>query len=391
MSGSDRMMVFKKKTLIVLIIGIGIIVWNGSVLAEQYYSQSRGRDILIVLDASNSMNDRTPSGETKMHVAKEALNNFLDGLASSDRVGLIVFYDCGNIQTKVPLTKNHDSISTALENVHPSGYTPIADSLEYAWDYLKHNAYSGNSWYIILLTDGEETCKGEPCSLVKSISQEFDTCTKAPVFAIGFFIDSNSKGEKDLQCIAHATGGKYFSALSADELGNIFKGVSIAIGYRYLKIIAMIIGAIVTAVVVLMVEKEYFSEGKYIDVWTVVHFLVGIILGVVLRYSKSLDIDESFFIAALLLIFWEKIEPRFWPGWHETLENQVCDVIVGLDGFLLGYLFSPIYPLIYSILLIIYSVLRKRFRMKWYEIKEKGVKKYVKNIVKLIVKNFSRK
>ena len=363
------MMNLRKNILVVLVIGFWIIVWNGSVLAEQYYSQPGGRDILIVFDASGSMGDIISSGETKIDVAKKAVDGFLDELASSDRVGLIVFYDCDNIQTKVHFTKNHDSVSTALKYVYPDGGTPIADSLTYAWNYLKQNANSGNSWYIILFTDGEDTCEGIPCSVARSISQEFDTYRDTPVFAVGFFIDSNPEGEKELQCIAQTTGGKYLPASSADKLGDVFKKIwkeiEIGSGYLYLQVISLIAGIILVTIVILMVKRKSFREGKYIDMWTIVHFLVGVILGVILRYSTGFDFIGKFLIAAFLLILWEKIEPIIWPGWNETLENQVCDVIFGLIGFLIGYLLDSIPLLSYLIFLLIYSFLmvkRKSFR-----------------------------
>jgi hypothetical protein len=364
------MMNLRKNILVVLVIGFGIIVWNGSVLAEQYYSLPGGRDILIVFDASGSMGDIISSGETKIDVAKKAVDGFLDGLASSDRVGLIVFYDCDNIQTKVHFTKNHDSVSTALKYVYPDGGTPIADSLTYAWNYLKQNANSGNSWYIILFTDGKDTCGGIPCSVARSISQEFDTYREAPVFAVGFFINSNPEGEKELQCIAQTTGGKYLPASSADRLGDVFKKIwreiEIGSGYLCLKVISLIAGIILITVVISKVKKKRFGEGKYIDTWTIVHFLVGVILGVILHYFTNFDLTESFLIAAFLLILWEKIEPIFWPRWNETLENQICDVIFGLIGFFIGYLLDFTSLLSYLIFLLIYSILL-------YKVDEKSI------------------
>lgn len=64
-----------------------------------------------------------------------------------------------------------------------------------------------------------------------------------------------------------------------------------------------------------------------IDGWTLVHFLSGAFLGAV-----CLD----FWITLRLLILWEIIEPHIWPGWNESLINQIVDVIAGMLGWLLA-------------------------------------------------------
>lgn len=61
-----------------------------------------------------------------------------------------------------------------------------------------------------------------------------------------------------------------------------------------------------------------------IDGWTLVHFLSGAFLGAV-----CLD----FWTTLKLLILWEIIEPHIWPGWNESLINQIVDVIAGMKGW----------------------------------------------------------
>lgn len=61
-----------------------------------------------------------------------------------------------------------------------------------------------------------------------------------------------------------------------------------------------------------------------IDGWTLVHFLSGAFLGAV-----CLD----FWTTLKLLILWEIIEPHIWPGWNESLINQIVDVIAGMYGW----------------------------------------------------------
>jgi len=184
------------------------------------------RDILIVFDASGSMEYTTQSGERKIDVAKDAVNDFLGELTSDDRVALCVFYGCDDIQIKADFTYDHTAISNAIRDIEPASGTPIEDALLYAWDYFKINGDKSHLWYIVIFTDGEETCEGDPCSAVDVISSQSQAYVNVPVFTVGFLIDPDSQAEKDLKCIAEKSGGEYFPAPSPKELEEAFKKVA---------------------------------------------------------------------------------------------------------------------------------------------------------------------
>lgn len=61
-----------------------------------------------------------------------------------------------------------------------------------------------------------------------------------------------------------------------------------------------------------------------VDGWTLVHFTSGAILG-----ALGFDFDTTL----VLLILWEIVEPHIWPGWNESIENQIVDVIAGMLGW----------------------------------------------------------
>lgn len=82
-------------------------------------------------------------------------------------------------------------------------------------------------------------------------------------------------------------------------------------------------------------NEGFWKEGKYIDAWSIVHFLSGLFLGFILN-ALGFSIFEGFLIAALLVILWEIIEPHIWPKWHETWQNQIVDIIIGLIGYLVA-------------------------------------------------------
>lgn len=82
-------------------------------------------------------------------------------------------------------------------------------------------------------------------------------------------------------------------------------------------------------------NEGFWKEGKYIDAWSIVHFISGLLLGFILN-ALGFSIFEGFLIAAFLVILWEIIEPFIWKGWHETWQNRVVDIIIGLIGYLVA-------------------------------------------------------
>jgi Ca-activated chloride channel family protein len=102
--------------------------------------------------------------------------------------------------------------------IQPKGKTPISRSLRKAADDLR---YTEEKATIILISDGKETCDPDPCGTAKQLKKEgIDFITHV----IGFNVDK--KTDKQLACIAHATGGEYFSAKNAKELNKAIKVVA---------------------------------------------------------------------------------------------------------------------------------------------------------------------
>ncbi len=114
------------------------------------------RSILILLDASGSM-----SNDGKMAKAKAAASRVLTRLGPGTEVALIVFYSCGNIKVEHEFTTEHSRVVAILPRIKPSGGTPLAAATRYGKDYLRNHA-RGKSRELIILSDGQETCGGDP-------------------------------------------------------------------------------------------------------------------------------------------------------------------------------------------------------------------------------------
>lgn len=188
-------------------------------------------DIVLLFDASGSMLDYPVEGSqiSKIELARQGVDSFLSTLPETDRVALIVFYDCSDIKVEIDFTQDKDQIRRRLSSITPKMGTPIAGALQTGWSYLKQNGRICEKWAIVLFTDGEETCHGNGCSVASNIGNEAGQYTQTPVYVIAYDMATNrTNGDpyasrNDLTCIAQSTGGTYTSCPTAVELNMAFK------------------------------------------------------------------------------------------------------------------------------------------------------------------------
>jgi Mg-chelatase subunit ChlD len=178
------------------------------------------RAVELVFDASNSMWGQL-NGEPKMGIAKEILTDALDWLPEDLELSLRVYghrhkhelKNCTDSELLVPLGPgSRDRIREAIASFRPRGQTPIAYSLnEVASDF---QAYSGER-AVVLVTDGIESCGGDPVSAARRLYEE----KGLTVHVIGFGLGSGPDEDTgSLRAIAEAGRGRFLTARSAAEL-----------------------------------------------------------------------------------------------------------------------------------------------------------------------------
>ena len=178
---------------------------------------------VIIFDASGSMWGQI-NGKAKIEIAREALKNVVKEWNPNVELGLTVYGhrkkgDCNDIENIIPVDKiDKQKIIRTVMSIRPKGKTPISRSLRKAADDLR---YTEEKATIILISDGKETCDPDPCGTAKELKKQgIDFITHV----IGFNVDK--KTDKQLECIAHATGGEYFSAQNAKALNKAIKTVA---------------------------------------------------------------------------------------------------------------------------------------------------------------------
>ncbi len=187
-------------------------------------------NVEIILDASGSM-AATVDGKTKMEAAKEAIQAFAKSLPKQAHVALRVYGHKGSGQEKdkklscssselVYGMQPYDAskLQSALNQFQPTGYTPIAFSLQEAMKDLSQYPGDKNTNIIYLVSDGIETCDGNPVAAAKELGNSNITPI---VNVIGFGVDG--EGQNQLKEVAKAAGGRYILINNQEELQKEFQ------------------------------------------------------------------------------------------------------------------------------------------------------------------------
>lgn len=174
--------------------------------------------VAVVLDASGSMLQKL-EGKRRIDIARQALNQLLGSLKSSNlQFALRVFghrkADSCDTELLVPPTpSNAAGIAQVIAGLEAKNLarTPIADSLKQLPQDLQ--GASGRT-LVILLTDGEETCGGDPAAEIRRLrASGMDVRVNIVGFAIGEYALKQQFSDW-----AQAGGGTYFDAQDTGAL-----------------------------------------------------------------------------------------------------------------------------------------------------------------------------
>lgn len=174
-------------------------------------------NLMIVFDASGSMWGQI-GGRTKIELAREALSSVLSEVEPQMEVGLIAYGhrvrgQCSDIELVVPMDDAMRTVPQILAftaRVNPRGMTPLTDSVLMAAERM---GYTEQAATVVLLTDGIETCAGDPCALGRMLAQQ-GIDFRAHV--VGF--DLTDAEQRQVSCLAEETGGLFLAANDADTL-----------------------------------------------------------------------------------------------------------------------------------------------------------------------------
>jgi len=182
---------------------------------RQEQKTEKNVNTLFILDASGSMWGQV-NGKPKITIAKDVMTKLVPELPDASQIGLIAYGhrrkgDCNDVETLVKLGGHHQkAVLNAVKGLNAKGKTPLTKSVDQAMNMLRAEE---NTSTVVLVSDGIESCGGDPCAAVKAAKESGVNFT---LHTVGFGL--TRKESAQLQCMARAGGGEYFQANNAEEL-----------------------------------------------------------------------------------------------------------------------------------------------------------------------------
>jgi hypothetical protein len=214
-----------------LILGVAAAFLAASPCCAQSPSSGDVEAIAVILDCSGSMSAPTTEREPKMVAAKRVVSTLLRQLPSTLDVTFVIYghdakLSCEAVKIVRPLGPYDGDAKQELisfvQTLKPTGQTPIALALKTTGDEL---AKTKKRSQIILVTDGMETCGGDPAAEAKDL---FRRLNFQSVEVVG--VDVSAKEAAGVRTIADAGKGSFINAKNAKELGAAFQKVMPTVG-----------------------------------------------------------------------------------------------------------------------------------------------------------------
>jgi Ca-activated chloride channel family protein len=177
-------------------------------------------DMMLVFDASGSMGIPNRTGRTGMQIARQSVAHTLPQVARIRSVGLAVYgpgeqpvhQRCRNHEVRLLPTRDAaERIMAELARLRPAGMTPLTAAVREAAEVLDHRTRPAT---IVLVTDGEESCGGDPCALAEELKAEG---VRTTVHVVAYAV-THPRAVSGMSCLASQTGGQFFSTQSLEEL-----------------------------------------------------------------------------------------------------------------------------------------------------------------------------
>ncbi|MCL1076891.1 VWA domain-containing protein [Parashewanella spongiae] len=205
-------------------------------LGEPIELPSKGRDLMVALDLSGSMQieDMVLDNKTvdRFTLVQKVVSEFIER-RKGDRIGLILFADHAYLQS--PLTLDRRSVATYLQESQiglVGKQTAIGEAIGLA--VKRFDRVEDSNRILILLTDGTNNAgKAEPTQAAEiaakrgitiyTIGVGASVIEKRSIFGRQRVNPSSDLGEATLEKIAAMTGGQYFRAKNTEELERIYQ------------------------------------------------------------------------------------------------------------------------------------------------------------------------
>ncbi len=201
-----------------------------------YRSPVGEASIMLVTDHSGSM-AATDVKPTRLSAAEQAANTFIGKLPSAVKLGAVTFSSSADA-VQGPVT-NHGAARTIIAGQQADGATATGDALSLALQLLHGPSAKHPPSAIVLLSDGAANSGVDPTIVAQEAKKD-----KVPIYTVALGTPGGTLQNPDplgqpvpvppdpqlMAQIARLSGGRAFTAQSADELGSIYRGLGDKLG-----------------------------------------------------------------------------------------------------------------------------------------------------------------
>lgn len=179
--------------------------------------------VMLVYDVSGSMWGQLDDGTTKVETARQVLRDYLDAANPDAAIGVVAYGhrkkgDCADIELIAPASGDVSGLPDRIDALMPVGKTPLTDAMKQAYEALPKTAEEAD---LILITDGLETCEGDPCALADELAA---SGVKVRAHVVGFGLSEEEANT--LSCLPEKTDGQLLRPQSGEELQTALTRVS---------------------------------------------------------------------------------------------------------------------------------------------------------------------
>jgi len=183
--------------------------------------------ILLVLDVSGSMGQSAGAGKTRLELAQAAAVRSLAQLSDADEVGLWVFPDQQQVYWQYlpvkPLGQQREELSNRIQQLIPSGGTPLYAVTRKASEALRKSASAETISAIVVMTDGRNEYPDDT-DLDGLVRQLGDLAAEGGVrvFTIAYGADADLAS---LERISEASRAAAYDATDPLTIDSVFTNV----------------------------------------------------------------------------------------------------------------------------------------------------------------------
>ena len=159
--------------------------------------------VLLMMDASSSM------AGGRLNAAKTALTRLVDEADPEVTFDFVTFSRCGP-----PRQRGHyapdarTDLKAAINGVSVRDETALSHAVIALYDLLEDRRDSDEPVNVVLVSDGEDSCRANPCASARRLAEAFPNL-RVNVIGLG---DSRAA-----QCVAQATGGQFYPGAADPE------------------------------------------------------------------------------------------------------------------------------------------------------------------------------